>query len=195
MLIKDINFFDRYHETQRREKNVSKTTTVRVASLAVILVATAMSFSVLQFMTADVQGEIDSINAYITSPEVAAQLEDLNEKVKIFDNANSYYMGIKSAADKIETNVMPDQELVALFTGLLPQGVQITSFSYSNGNVSLACKSDSENKLANYVHALKAQDMIHGVAYSGYSKAETEYTTSLQIILKPAGGEENAINE
>ncbi|MBU3810855.1 MAG: pilus assembly protein PilM [Candidatus Niameybacter stercoravium] len=186
---KNINFFERYREKQRREKQLSKTTLSRIAVIGGIIVVTGLAYSALAVMQQNIHSQIAEIDAYIQSPEVQEQLEELNEKVKIYDNANSYYQAVKAAGSKIETYIQPDAELVSQLVQLLPQGVTIENFSYSNGNISMSLKSDAENKIANYVHALKAQENIMRVDYFGYSKDDTGYNTSVSITLKPAGGE------
>lgn len=194
MLIKDVNFFARYNEAQRREKTVSKQTVMQTSVVSGIVIVTIVGASVLQVMNTGIQSQIDTINAYINSPEVLAQSTEVAEKQKILDNVTGYYNAIETANYKLSTIIKPDKDLIASITSLLPGGTVITNFSISGGNVSLSCRSDQEAKLAQFVHALRSVETIFSVNYAGYTKAENSYTTSIQIVLNP-GGIQDATNE
>lgn len=198
MLIKDINFFDRYNETQRREKNVSKQTTVRVAIGAIIIIITVMTGTTFQILNTGLQNEINAINNYLNSPEVAEQLQVLNEKQKILDNVTNYYNGINTATQKINTIVKPDRALVESIIRLLPTDLVITDFNYSTGNITLKCEAMNDEKIAQLAHALRSLESISEVRYNGFDKKGEEGTmkssTTISISLNP-GGTKNAANE
>ncbi|MGL5676979.1 MAG: PilN domain-containing protein [Cellulosilyticaceae bacterium] len=194
MLIKDINFFDRYKEVERREKNISKTAAIQVVAIAGVLIITMITSSVMQIKKVDVQGEIDRINAYINSPETLEKVAAIEKKQLVLTNVTNYHDAIALANYKLGTIIQPDKAMVQSIVGLLPGGVVVTDFQYSGGNISLQCKSDTEDKIAQYVHSLKSVDTVYAIGYSGFQKSETEYESSITIGLLP-GGEKDAANQ
>lgn len=193
MLIKDINFFDRYTEEQRRSRNISKKAVVQILTVSGIAIVTIVIASGMQVVNADLQGRIDRINAYINSEDVARQSEEVAAKEAILNNALEYFSAIDTANQKIATIIKPDKELITSITALLPSGTILTSFSISGGNISLECASDQEAKLAAYVHSLKSLETVFSVNYTGYQKNEANYTTSIQMALNPGGVQDAVI--
>lgn len=194
MLIKDINFFDRYKEVQRREKNVSKQTAVQVIVIAVIIIGTTITTSVMQIQRVAIQSEIDSIEAFIQAPDTQAKLAEIEKKQQVLTNVTNYHDAIALANSKVATIIQPDKAMVQSITSLAPTGTVITDFNYSGGNITLQCKSDSEDKIAQYVHKLKALETVNTIGYSGFQKSEVEYVSSITISLLP-GGVEDAVNQ
>lgn len=197
MFIKDINFFDRYYEVQKREKNISKQTTLQISIVAGMLVLTFGLFTTFTVTNASIQGEINTINNYINSPDVQQKLADLTEKEKVLTNATNYYNGIAAATQKIKTQIKPDQALFDGIVNLAPTGLVIESFSFSGGTIGIQCKADQNEKIAQYVNRLRKQKNIFGVAYSGYTRAGEDgqnNTTTISLGIIP-GGENNADNK
>lgn len=194
MFIKDINFFDRYYEVQKRDKNISKQTTMQIGIVAGMIVLTFGLFTTFTVTNAGIQGEINAINDYINSPDVQQKLAALTEKEKVLTNATNYYNGIATATQKIKTQIKPDGALFDSIVNLAPTGLVIENFSFSGGTIGIQCKADQDEKIAQYVNRIRKQKNVFGVAYSGYTKAGEDgqnSTTIISIGIVP-GGEDNA---
>ena len=194
MFIKDINFFDRYYEVQKRDKNISKQTTIQIGIVVGMLVLTFGLFTTFTVTNMAIQGEINTINEYINSPDVQQKLAELTQKEKILTNATNYYNGIATATQKINTQIKPDKALFDGIVNLAPNGLIIESFSFLGGTIGIQCKADQDEKIAQYVNRLRKQENVFGVAYSGYTRAGEEgqnNTTTISIGIVP-GGEVNA---
>lgn len=194
MFIKDINFFDRYYEVQKRDKNISKETTVQIGIVAGMIVLTFGLFTAFTVTNTSIQGEINTINDYINSPDVQQKLAVLTEKEKVLTNATNYYNGIATATQKINTHIKPDSALFDSIVNLAPAGLVIDSLSFAGGSIQIQCKADDDKKIAQYVHRLRIQEHLFGVAYSGYNsggEGEQSYTTTISLGIVP-GGMKNA---
>ncbi|WP_053985447.1 PilN domain-containing protein [Niameybacter massiliensis] len=193
MLIKDINFFERYMEEKKRAKNISKKAIGQILTVSSIVIGTIVTASIMQVVNGDLQSNIDHINTYITSEDVARQSAEIAAKEAILNNAVEYFNAIETANQKLATIIKPDREIITNLTSLLPNGTSIISFSISGGNILLQCTSDQESTLATYVHNLRSLKSVFSVNYSGYQKNESKYTTSIQIVLNPGGEQDAAI--
>lgn len=191
MLIKDINLFERYKEVQRREKNVSKSSAIKVLIIGCIIIGTVVSTSAIRILQVDMDKEISTIDEFLNSGQVTENLDVITEKLALLDNATNYYKTLKSASDNIYTEVKLSRELIEGLTKILPANTELRNFSYISGSLNINCISDSEGKIANYVHRLRSLDPIYKVSYTGYTQETGEsYYADMIITFKP-GGEGN----
>ncbi|MGL4363250.1 MAG: hypothetical protein ACRCSG_08315 [Cellulosilyticaceae bacterium] len=190
MFVKDINFFDRYRELERREKTVSKTTATQVIVVAVIVIATIVTTSIVQLINITLEDDIRVIKSFTESEETKRQLSEIERKQKQLDSVTGYHDGMALANSKYQTVIQPTKTMVDSVKALLPEGMTIQTFDYANGNISLKCQSNQEDKIAQYVHSLKTLKTVHNVSYMGFSGATGEqstYTTDITITLLPGG--------
>lgn len=189
MLIKDINLFRRYKEVQRREKNVSKSSAIKVIVIGCIIIGTVVSISAIRILQADIEKEINAIDNFLSSEQVTENLDTVTKKVELLENATNYYTALKTASDNIYTYVKLNRALIEELTDILPGATSLTNFSYTLSSLSMSCISDSEDKIANYVHRLRGLEAIDKVSYMGYAQEESEsYQAELTIVFRPGGG-------
>lgn len=188
MLIKDINFFERYNEAERREKTVSKEQAIAVIAIAIIVFGTLISTVTLNILKMTLKDELRSIEAELNSPTVIEQMAETTKKQAILDNMTHYYNAVEMASSKIMTLIKPDQQLINSFATILPADMRITSFNYSEGEVFLKCSSTMQESIATYIEKLKLLEHVYHVSYSGFTKGESQsYTCSIGITLMPGG--------
>lgn len=188
MLIKDINFFERYTEAEKREKTVSKEQAIGIVVIAIIVFGTVILTITLNMVKIGLKSELEGIQAELNSPTVMVQLEETGKKQIVLDKMNAYYQAVETANTKLSTFIKPDQKLINSFYSILPSGMTITSFNYSAGNVALQCSSIQQESIAIYIEKLKQLEHVSQVSYTGFTKGEGgAYTCSIGITVTPGG--------
>lgn len=192
MFIKDINFFDRHKELERKEKTVSKEDAIKVIVLGVLFFGVLIGCIVLNILKIDIKQELIVIDARINNSQAQEKLIEHNRKQELLENVTNYRNALVAANDKLSTLIKPTSKIVQVFEALLPNGMKITSFNYQGGIVTLQCSSNQEDHITNYIQRLRSTDKVHSVAYSGFTKGEeASYSCTITLTMMPGG----AVNE
>lgn len=194
MLIKDINFFDRYKESQKRSGSISKETTTRVAICGGVALAFFLVSGGMGAYTLAQQQEIDRINEYIQSSEVQEKLTQLAAKQQVLDNSTQYYKAIELANSKITTKVRFNQQMLDEIMKLKPANMTIDILSLNETSLAMNCASSSEPDITTFIHRLLAIPFVHKATYGGFSETDGKYATSITIAFKE-GGTSHELNQ
>ncbi len=118
----------------------------------------------------DFEKQTADIQAYLDSPEVAAQiaavdtaqgkLDRVNGIKDVFNTAKTNY----ESMPKLTTDVVSD--IKANFSGTR---AEIKTIAFANGQYSLACTSATEDAPSEVIANFKEQDIFDNVTYTGFS--------------------------
>ena len=154
-----------------------------------IIIGSIVSTSAIRMLQVDIDKEISAINNFLSSEELTENLDTVTQKVTLLEHATNYYTELKTASDNIHTQVKLNRALIEGFTDILPTNTSLTNFSYTSSSLSISCISDSEDKIANYVHRLRSLDSIYKVSYMGYAQEDDDsYYAEITITFRPGGG-------
>ncbi len=123
----------------------------------------------------DFNKQTAEIQAYLDSPEVAAQiaavdaaqskLDSVNAVKEIFDTAKTNYESMA----KLNSQVIDD--MAANFSG---ERAQIISIAFGNGHITLQCSAENKDAPSAVIANFVEQDIFDNVTYTGFTQASGE---------------------
>ncbi len=128
--------------------------------------------------------ETAEIQAYLDSPEVAAQIAAVDAAQSKLDRVNSIKAVVDAAYDnynslpKFNTQVINDIE--ANFEGT---DVRWVNIGYGNGAMSVTCRARNVDEPSTVVENFFTQDIFDNITYTGFSELEEDGTKEYEFVV------------
>lgn len=180
-LKRDINFFeaifkDKTKKTRDMEKDIKTSIKVFAGVACAVIIILGGKIGITKIRTAALLSE----NANLASPEKLQEIENNKTKAEFLKTQNELLDAkIKefNAFTKLTTSDLAD---VAFYQ---PDGISIKGVSYSSGKIKLSCQGANELIGAYFAQSLRNSGEFEDVQYTGVTKAGTEYTAEVVIVL------------
>ena len=122
----------------------------------------------------DYNNRTAEIQAYLDSPQVAAQIAAVDAAQSKLDRVNSIKQVIDTAVTNYESLPMLTSDMIKDIDANFPRQASWTSISYGNGSISLECTADSNDIPAQVVGNFFEQDIFDNITYTGYEYVEPD---------------------
>ena len=119
------------------------------------------------------------IQAYLDSPEVAAQIAAVDAAQAKLDRVNNIKYVIDTAVTNYESLPMLTTEMIDKINENFPNGSLWRVMNYGNGSYSLECAADSVELPATVVENFFNQDYFKNITYTGFMLMEDDEETRL----------------
>lgn len=164
------------------------------AACALVVAAVYVGFTVQGNM---IDKDIQAIDDYINSEEVAKQLEVVTQTSNMINKVNEYTANAQIAYDAYLSQPVIHTEVLNKIESCLPAGVEIPSFSYGLGNISFTLSVPKQTDPADIIENIINLDYFASIPYMGYttslSQESNKETSTFNINLIVDNGEYNNI--
>ena len=132
----------------------------------------------------DFEKQTADIQAYLDSPEVAAQIAAVDTAQGKLDRVN----GIKDVFNTAKTNYESMPKLTTDVINDIDENfrgtrAQVKTIAFSNGSYNLSCISDTVDAPSEVVANFVEQDIFDNVTYTGFSSAGEEGSSSYEFTV------------
>lgn len=150
-----------------------------------------------------INGEIADIQAYLDSPEVAAQIAAVDAAQTKYNKVNIVREAMDTAVTNYEAlpvfNTQVFEDIEANFSGT---GVRWTKITYGGGHLSIDCTAEKNSEPAEVVGKFFEQDIFDNITYTGFAisegqtasevaaATEDEYKFSIEVDIREVEEEE-----
>lgn len=171
---KEFNFF-----SKRGKKRVQmRGRLTLLAVIVVLLIFSIAAFTVIgNSILANKQKQVDELQAYVDSDSVKQKLEVVNQKEAQLALLEEY----RKAAVETELNVKFSHAggtaVLNMLTSLLPENVQVENLSISGGNISMTCRADRVERVAEIWYQLDQQALFTSPYIGSVTTDETGIIT------------------
>ena len=183
---RDINFFSVYRAPADGEFS-NKFNIIALSILAGSIIIVLGIFSYLKIADLTTISANNAGISYLQSPTVAKAEKILGTTRSKLAALNSYEQAAERVSYGFASLPKLDSSLLTEIAKTEPKDLNIQSFTYLNGAVTLTCTSSQSNSAAVFVHALQKTKKFSNVNYSGVTSAvagsKSTYSFTVLITL------------
>ncbi len=178
----EINFFNRakIEKTPEKKTKTKANKFIWVASVLILLNVLATVGIVTLEMRSD--NAVEDREAQLNSPETLALIEEYGSLREDLVSRLKSTIALQSLEAELSATGEFNRELLFDSVDASPEGVEVTSASYSDSTYSFVCNGQNEQQAADYVEALIDTGLFNHVEYYGYS--ETGNEVSFTVVGK-----------
>jgi hypothetical protein len=173
------------------KKDRPKKLWIPAAAIVALLLLTPLTYLGLQ--VGGIEKEIKMLNEYLNLEEIKAKSAEMDAllaetmQIRMVVGASEQVIQADAALPRV---TKPFMETI-LRTGGTTTIITDVEFSESSGTVRIAGNSPTENDAANYVEALKRENEVEGIFYTGYHfDSRARYHFTAEIVIAERGGSE-----
>ncbi len=170
----EINFFNKNKIAKAATKKTKTKANkfIWVASALIILnVLATVGIVVFDIRS---QNAVDDRKAELTSPETLALIEEYGSLREDLVSMLKGTIALEALSVELELAGEFNREILFDSVDESPDGVEVTSASYSDKTYSFICNGQNEQQAADYVEALTNRGLFSFVEYYGYSESGNE---------------------
>ena len=187
MLQKDINFYDGIKDVK-----IKQTTSPVIVILIGIIVIIAILLTSVGFLMAQANSallmEIEDVHDFLVNPQNKALADGTLQKQAIAGVYDQYGKISGEAYYNYFTRPLLNSDSFDAVLKATPKGVVTDKFLFTDGGVTMECRSKKETDPATFVNALKKTGIFTSANCPGYTyDDETEYYKFNVICLTKGG--------
>ena len=139
----------------------------------------------------DYNNRTAEIQAYLDSPQVAAQIAAVDAAQNKLDRLNIVKQAIDTAVKNYDSLPMLTSEVIDNINANFPDGTKWKSMLYGDGSFTLECVANSIELPADVVENFFEQDIFDNITYNGFALDEDDNKDALSDLLAMLLPEEN----
>ncbi len=170
----EINFY-RIDRTEKSKK-VKKPLNIPLLVALLIIIANIGVILVLSSTELQINNLISQKEAELSSPETVALLEKYGGLREDYVARLKSDSALSSLAAEIEKLGEFDRAILNSTVAAAPEGITVSSFSYSGHTYNISCSGQTEQQAADYVEALTGLNIYSFVGYYGFTDSGEQVT-------------------
>jgi len=181
----DFNLFSIYTE----KTSGSKTLHYAAVAAAFLLIIVPIAYSLFLKMEAKgMDRKVGEINAWLTSPEIMAGLNEHNTRAGRIENLKNYADAVERSTGSIEKIGTLSTEDLQSLADALPQPVYIHSLNYSDRNLSLNLRFPDRAVATETILRLKGVEVVEDAVLGAIRFLENDSLYEMTLFCRMKEG-------
>ena len=139
-----------------------------LTGLACILILSVF-YGVTVMNNTDLNGEISALQDEITSIQLNSEYKEKEQVQEKLTKLNSYNESCLTCIELMENTVRPEPETFSSIDALVPEDIDIYSYSYADHTIVIQCSSNHQDGPAQFAEVLTNANLFSQVKYTGFS--------------------------
>lgn len=184
--MRDYNFFDRQINLKR---SVHKKSMTIIAIIVTVVLIISGSYAAIEVTSAGIQADTTSMKVYLSSRDVSAKNDEIQEQKLKLDIMNRYFSAVKAVKADIDSVNIVKGSFLDEINKVLPKGVVLDKMSLTSTSLTLVGSAGSSMEVAELLHNLNSLGIFDSVFAGGTNKANPNienYTFDIKCSIKGA---------
>ena len=180
----DMNLLDGYKRVTKVRANIDATNRVYISILVGLLLILGAFWGKLLIDNSFIKQDIEAIEEYVNSPQVARQIEEINALQREIEQLETILSQVNAANNAFDYMPRYDSSMIYMFMDARPGTVRINSFAFTGDKINLSISGTRIYSVSDYVLRLRRLNYFQDIRYSGYSYQDGMYIAEIECIVK-----------